>query len=166
MELKDVLQHLGKAAEFVEWRKGHAESYLAHAFVLLDEANKDAWHIGYFTPETDRMTTFIVSLRHIEVVPDQEILRSEQAILELNPADVTLGHEAALKKAEEYHHLHHPREIPLKKFFILQSLDGKAVYNITFFFQSMKTLNLKLSAADGHAVSHSFQTLMEFDRKA
>jgi hypothetical protein len=165
MELKDALHALTTGKEFKDWKKTHGESVLAHAFVLLDDANKDAWQIGYYTPSPESITTFVVSTKFVEVIPDQEILRSEAKILELKPGEVTLAHEQALKLGTEFRVLHHPREIPLKTFFIIQQTPEGAIYNLTFFFQSMKTLNLKLRASDGKALSHSIQTLMEFDRK-
>lgn len=164
MEVNDVLKELHAGKEYKAWKKEHAESYLAHAFMLLDDANKDTWQIGYYNPD-NTMTTFVVTPKIIEVIPDQEILRSENVILELQPKEVTLAYEAALKLATEFRVLQHPREVPLKTFFIIQQLESGAVYNITFFFQSMRTLNLKLAAADGKVLHHSLQTLMEFDKK-
>ena len=161
MELNDVLAHLHKSKEFTSWK---GKGVLAHAFKLLDEANEDTWQLGFYDKDAEKITTFVVSARFVEVIPDQEILRSEHAIFELNPAHVTVTSEAALKSATEFHHLHHPRELMLKKFFIVQQTEAGPVYNITFFFQSMKTLNLKIDAVSGKVVSHSFQSLMEMDK--
>ncbi|HSU73201.1 MAG TPA: hypothetical protein VLJ21_05120 [Candidatus Binatia bacterium] len=163
MEFNAIIKDLHASKEFKAWKKEHSESYLAHAFMLLDDANKDTWQVGFYNSD-NTITTFVVS-RIVEVIPNQEILRSDHEILELKPQEVTLAYEAALKQATEFRILHHPREVPLKTFFIIQQLPSGAVYNITFFFQSMKTLNVKLAAGDGKIVSHSFQTLMEFDRK-
>jgi hypothetical protein len=164
MEINDVLKDLHASKEFKDWKKGHAKSYLTHGFMLLDDANKDTWQLGYYNPE-NTITTFVVSPKIIEVIPDQEILRSDHEILELQPKDVTLEYEKALKLATEFRVLQHPREVPLKTFFIIQQLPQGAVFNITFFFQSMKTLNVKLAGSDGKVVSNSFQTLMEFDKR-
>ncbi|MBI4151094.1 PepSY domain-containing protein [Candidatus Woesearchaeota archaeon] len=163
MEFKDALMHLEKSKEFVSWRKEH-KGFLAHAFKLLDDANADTWQLGYYDGST--ITTFVVSARFIEVIPDQEILRSEHAIEELDVTHVKISSEDALKTAREFHQLHHPREMTLKQFFIIQKLPSGVVYNVTFFFQSMKTLNVKIDAASGKVVQHSFQSLMEMDGKS
>lgn len=163
MEFKDILHSLEKSKEFVAWRKNHDESFLAHGFLLLDEANKDDWQIGYYNPD-GTMTTFVASEKHVEVIPDQEVLRSDTDILPLQPKEVVFTVEDVLKKGREYHQLHHPREVVLKQFFILQESPTGAIYNLTFFFQSMKTLNMKFSATTGELVSHSLQSLMEFDK--
>lgn len=163
MEFKDVLHQLEQSKEFVAWRKDHEQSFLAHGFLLLDEANKDSWQIGYYNHD-GTMTTFVASENHVEVIPDQEVLRSDHDILPLQEKEVVFGVEDVLKKGREYHHLHHPREVVLKQFFILQEAPTGALYNLTFFFQSMKTLNMKFSATTGELLSHSFQSLMEFDK--
>ncbi len=162
MEFHDALKHLEKSKEFVDWRKEH-KGFLAHAFKLLDEANADTWQLGYYDGST--ITTFVVSARFIEVIANQEILKSEHAIEELDVSNVKVSSEAALKTAREYHILHYAREMTLKQFFIIQKLPIGVVYNITFFFQSMKTLNLKIDAHSGKIVQESFQSLMELDKK-
>ena len=161
MELKDALGHLHKSKEFKEWK---GKGVLAHAFKLLDEANEDSWQLGFYDKDAEKITTFVVSPRFVEVIPDQDILRSETDILELLPAQVTVTSEKALAKATEYHQLHYPREMVLKKFFILQQIESGPVYNITFFFQSMKTLNVKVDAGTCMVLSQSFQSLMEMDK--
>jgi len=162
MEFSAVLNELEASNEYKSWKQEHPKSYLAHAFMLMDDANKDTWQLGYYNSD-NTITTFMVSPKIIEVIPDQEILRSENEILELS-REISASYEQALKSAAEFRTLHHPREVPLKTFFILQQVPSGPVYNITFFFQSMKTLNVKVSASDGKIVSNSFQALMEFDK--
>jgi hypothetical protein len=162
MELKNVLKELQASKEFKDWHKEHKDSILAHAFMLLDDANKDTWQLGFYNKD-NTITTFMISPKVIEVIPNQEILRSEQEILRLD-TEISVDYEVALKTASDVRVVEHPREIPLKTFFIIQQLESGPVYNITFFFQSMKTLNVKVSAKDGKVVSSSCQSLMEFDK--
>jgi hypothetical protein len=164
MELKEVLDLLHESEDFKKWKETDSASFLAHAFVLLDDVNKDTWQMGYFNPEKETITTFIVSEKHIERIDNQDVLRSQQAILELKVDQVKFNHDDALKKADEYHQQNHPREMALKKFFIIQQMDDHAIYNITYFFQSMKTLNMKINALDGEIIDSSIQALMEFDK--
>ena len=162
MELKNVLKELQSSKEFKDWHKEHKESILAHAFMLLDDANKDTWQLGFYNKD-NTITTFMISPKIIEVIPDQEILRSEQEILRLD-TEISIEYEAALKTASEFRVSQYKQEIPLKTFFIIQQIPEGPIYNITFFFQSMKTLNVKLSAKDGNVISNSFQSLMEVDK--
>ena len=162
MEIGEIIKRLQDSKEFTDWKKDN-KGHLAHALLMLDESN--AWQIGYYNPDSDTMTTFIVSDNLIETISNQEILRSEQEIKELQLDDVKIGHEEVLKKAMEYHHLHHPREVILKKFFVIQQFHDETIYNMTFFFQSLKTLNIKISAKTGEIVSHSYQSLIDLDKK-
>ena len=164
MEFPHVIKSLQQKKEFKEWHKDHAKSILAHGFLLLDEANKDDWQVGYYN-EDGTITTFVTSEHHVEIIPNQEVLRSDHDILALRPDHVVFPVAELLKKAREYHQLHYPRETVLKQFFIIQEAPTDAIYNLTFFFQSMKTLNLKFSAVTGELLSDSYQSLMEFDKK-
>ena len=47
----------------------------------------------------------------------------------------------------------------------MQKTDLGAIYNITFFTQSFKTINVKVSAITGKVIDHSSQDLMGFDKK-
>lgn len=164
MEFADIAKQLDTSKEFKVWRKENPKPFLAHAFKLLDEANQDTWQLGYYDAEKENITTFIVSALHVEVIPNQEILRSPNAIEPLEVKHIKIESEQILKQSREYHQLHHPRELVLKQFFIIQQINAETVYNVTFFFQSMKTLNLKFDAKDGKLLSNSFQTLMEMDK--
>jgi hypothetical protein len=163
MELKDVLSALSGSDAFKEWRAKHANAFLAHAFVMLDEANKGSWQIGYFDEAANTMTTFVVQGASIEVIPDQEVLKADQRIAELKPADVKLPVAEALAEAQKVRMQNYPKEIPAKQFFIIQSLaEHGAVFNMTFFTMGFKTINIKLSASDGKVLHHSMQELAAF----
>jgi hypothetical protein len=163
MELKEVLASVEKSSEFKTWRDSHKKAYLAHAFVMLDEANKDIWQIGYFDSENNLMSTFVVSSGKIEIIPDQEVLKSEHKIEELEPEKVKLSVKEALDVAEKYRKEHYSKEIVAKTFFIIQVVDNHGqVFNVTFFTAAFKTINIKLSTIDGKVLHHSCETLAAF----
>jgi hypothetical protein len=163
MELKEILAQLEKNNAFKEWRAGHAQAFLAHAFVILDEANKDAWQVGYFDEASSTMTTFVLKSDAVQLIPDQEVMKAEQRILPLKPEEVTLPTADALGIAQRDKVAHYPRETPAKTFFIIQNLAAHGtVYNITFFTTSFKTINLKLDAKTGKVVHRSIQELAAF----
>jgi len=160
MELKQALQKLGKSAEFKKWKKTHAEAFLAHAFVMLDDANKDNVQFGFFDSKSDRMTPFMVEPKKVSALPESEVFKSEQSITPLVMEHVQLTDEKALEIADEFRKKNYPAELPIKTFFIVQHLDLGCVFNITFFTKSLKTLNLKISVVDGKIVKHSFESLI------
>jgi hypothetical protein len=163
MELKDILAVLEQSSAYQAWRAGHAQAFLAHAFVMLDEPNKNIWQIGYFDEAANSMTTFVVSGRTIGVIPDQEVLKAKQRILPLDPRDVLLPVAEALALAQKAKLQHYPQEQAVKTFFIIQNLEEHGpVFNITVFTAAFKTINIKLSTKNGGVLHHSMQALAAF----
>jgi hypothetical protein len=160
MELKQALQKLEKSAQFKKWKKTHAEAFLAHAFVMLDEANKDIVQFGFFDSKSDMMTPFMVEPKKISALPESEVFKSNQAITPLVMEHVQLTDEKALEIANEFRNKNYSAELPIKTFFIVQHLDIGCVFNITFFTKSLKTLNLKISVVDGKILKHSLESLI------
>ena len=163
MDLKDILAKLEQSSAFKDWRASHPDAYLAHAFVMLDDANKNTWQIGYFDEAKNSMSTFVVQGDDVQVIPDQEVVKADQRILPLKPEDVTLPVAEALAIAQKTKMEHYAREMPAKTFFIIQHLaEHGSVFNITFFTASFKTINIRLSTKDGAVVHHSMQALAAF----
>jgi hypothetical protein len=162
MELTQVLSRLEKSKEYFDWHKNHAKAFLAHAFVMLDEPNKDAWQLGYYDEQKNLMTTFIIN-KEVEAIPDQEIMQTGQKILELKTEQVKTPITEALALAEKTRMQNYPQEQAAKSFFIIQnSEEYGATYNITFFTATFKTINIKISAVDGKILHHSIQALVQF----
>ena len=163
MELKQVLELIGKSKEFSEWRKSHEKAYLAHAFVMMDEANKDTWQVGYYDAEKSLMSTFVVTGEKIGIIPDQEVFKAHQKILELKPEEVKLSVKEAMETAEKTKAEKFKNELPAKTFFIIQDLEEHGpVFNITYFTHSFKTINIKLSTKDGKVFHATCQSLAAF----
>lgn len=158
MELHEALGKLTASLQFKDWHAKNPECYLAHGFVMLDEANKDQWQIGFYDPKTTMIKTFIVGT-DIEQMQEQEILKTGE-VNKLKISDVKINSDEAMEKAEECFKKH--KQIPLKKFFIIQNLDGKTVYNVTYFTQSFNTVNIKIDASTGEVVGETEQKLATF----
>ena len=65
MQVKDKLKFLQDSKEFGEWKKKNKESYLAHVFRMLDEANINIWQFGYYNKD-DTITTFILEYEEVK----------------------------------------------------------------------------------------------------
>ncbi len=162
MEFENIIHKLESMKEFKEWKDKHKHYYLAHAFVMLDEPNKDIWQIGYYNKESNKIATIILEGEKVAFVPEQEILQASQQITELKPADVKLTVDKALEAAKACIKEHYPRELLLKSFFIIQHLPEGTVFNITFLTQSFGTINIKISTVDGTIFKHSMERLANF----
>lgn len=163
MEFKEVVLFVENSSEFKEWRKSNSD-FLAHAFVLLDEANKGIWQIGYFNEKEKKATTFIFENGVISLVPPQEILESGEKILPLEVNEVKITADEAVRIANEFRKINYPREMIAKTFFIIQKTDLGAMYNISFFSASFNVVNVKISAIDGKVLKHDVKALAGFDK--
>jgi len=161
MDFHEVLAKLTNHTIFKDWNKGHKESFLAHGFMMLDEENKDIWQIGFYNPESSKMTTFIVG-KTIEHTAEQEVLESGAPIEKLPVEEVKVLPEKALALAKDLLKKEFAKEIPIKEFFIIQHIDKQTMFNITYFTQSFKTVNIKIDARSGEVVSKNIQALMDF----
>ena len=162
MEFHEVLKQVQRTEEFQTWKKDHENYFLAHAFVLLDEPNKDIWQIGFYNSEKEKMATFIYDKGSISIVPDQEVLKTGDSIKPLLQEDVKLTVAEALEKAKEVMEEHYKGKQVMKTFFIIQHIEDRSVFNITHLTQGFETINIKVSTIDGKIVKHSVSRLAEF----
>ncbi len=162
MDLHATLARLTRHPLFKEWHAKNADYFLAHAFVLLDEPNKDVWQIGFYNKQNERMVTFIVEQEAIQHTEEQEVLKGAAEIQELKPEDVKFSVDDALQTAQTCMKEHYKGEMPSKQFFIIQHAEGHALFNITFVTHSFKTINIKIDSMTGKILKHNIQSLAEF----
>ena len=162
MDLHETLARLTRHPLFKEWHSKHADYFLAHAFMMLDEPNKGIWQIGFYNSEKERMITFIVSEDKIQHTEEQEVLKSEGGIQPLKPEEVKRAVEETLKTAQKCMEENYKGENTIKQFFIVQNAEGHTMFNITFFTQSLKTINIKIDATTGKILKHNKQSLADF----
>ena len=162
MEFKKLIEEIESTKEFKDWKEKHPDFYLVHAFVMKDQSNQEVWQIGYYDKKTNKMEIIVKQGDKIEFAPAQEILKASQEILPLDPDEVKIDPEEALEAAKECIKENYPKEPVLKHFFIIQHLEGATVYNITYVTQTFKTINIKVSVADGKIIKHSCEKLADF----
>jgi len=162
MDFHKTLERLHASKEYKSWKEKHSGFYLAHAFVMQDEANKGILQIGYFNAKKDRMATFIVSPDTISVTQEQEVMKAEQCISELDVEKIKLTVEEAISAAKKCIDENYAREMILKSFFIIQEIAGIPMFNITYLTQGFKTINIKINATDGTIVKHSSGVIAQF----
>lgn len=164
MNFQDLIQDLENTQEFKDFINTHSNSYLAHIFVMLDDANKDTPQVGYYDPDKDLVTTFIIEPTQVKVAPDQEIAKKPGQTVE--PLDISqvssnvleIMTEADKTKKEFY------KSLPvIKTFFIIQNLQGQ-IYNVTYFTQQLNTINVKLNM-DLSLKEHSVQQIGDFTKE-
>lgn len=163
MEPIATINKLKESDVYQEWRKGHKESYLVHAFTMAEgkqDKQKREWQVGFYIKEHDKIATFFVG-NEIKISPESEIFKEDKTIVrELDINNVRVDADKAVDEALEYQKSVYPNEKPTRTIVILQNLD-KVVYNITFITVVFNTLNIRVSAEDGKIVSHKLNSLMD-----
>lgn len=164
MNAVEVLKKLEAAKEYLAWKKEHPKCVLAHLFVMFDEVNKDEVQIGFYDADAKRITTFTLSQlpsqNTVAVIPEQEILESEEGIAEFAPSEAKIDFESAIKISNNCKEKNYPKEMLLKLFFILQQREGKLIYNVTYFTRTFNTINVRIDALTGEILKHTKDSLM------
>jgi len=162
MEIIDLINRLEKSKEFKDWKEKNKESFLAHVFKLLDDANKDDWQIGYYNKD-DTITTFIITPNEIKIAETENIFKKPEAkIKELEKNKIKIDITQALQTAEKIQTTEYKQETPFKIITILQKLDLGQIYNVTYVTQTFKVLNLKIDSGTGKVLKKSLKSIMEF----
>ena len=164
MDFQDLIKDLENTQEYKDFIDSHSNAYLAHIFVMLDDANKDTPQVGYYDPDLDRVTTFIIEPSKIMVAPDQEIAkRPGQTVEPLDISKVEKRVDEIMIEADKIQQEHYKSFPIIKKFFIIQDLEGQ-IYNVTYFTQQLNTINVKLNM-DLSLKDHSIQSLGDFTKE-
>ena len=163
LDVIEVLDAVEESAEFKTWNQEHSDYFLAHVFRSLDNLGEGEWQVGYYLPKTQKMTTFIPATpeKKIDVARDLDVLKP-QGLLPLDKATIHIDSTTALTAAAKKRAETYGTEPILKTFFLMQNSDNGTIYNITYFTQSFKTINLHISASDASVLEHSKNNLAAF----
>ena len=153
MIINDLLDKLHASDAFKKWKKEHEGYFLAHFFKMLDKENEESWQIGYCNPDGFAIMTFLVAGDDISTMEESKPFKKPDAIIqELNMEAVHIDWEEAMATAVAKQKKDYPKELPMKVFFILQNIDKEIVYNITFFTQTFKALNIRVHSESGEII--------------
>ena len=160
--IKKIIEELEKSKIFADFRGKNNEAYLAHAFFLLDEINKDVVQVGYFNKASDKITTFVFEKGRISRNPEAEVFKEQKTVIKrLEISKVKIELKEAIAIADELRGKKYPQEIATKKMVILQHLPIGQVWNVTYLLANFKTLNIKIDSANGSVLEESLSSLIE-----
>ena len=162
-EFKEALKILEKSKEFKEWKKKNPEAYLSYAFFVVEDVDS-GWKIGYYHKKHDKVTSFNVRDK-ITIEPEQEVLQKEKkAVEKIDLGKVKHDLSDAVTIAINTQKEEYATEDPKKIIAILQTLNKKQVWNITFLTQTYNTLNFKIKSENGRVVEKKLSSLFQFDK--
>ncbi|MFW6231272.1 MAG: hypothetical protein ACOC32_04605 [Nanoarchaeota archaeon] len=164
MDAIDLVRHVEQDEQYNTWRKEHPDPFLAHVFLMYDGDKLMDQQVGYFNPNTSKMTSFLVSGEKITLVPEADVFQKPgSGLLPLDIGSVTASFDSVREKAEEL--LHETYETTAsKKIFILQHLQEGQVWNITFLTATFTTINIRIEANTGDILKNEEINLIDFGK--
>ncbi|MBI2564361.1 hypothetical protein HYV79_00020 [Candidatus Woesearchaeota archaeon] len=159
MTLHSALEKVLSSEMFRSWISLHSKAFLAHAFLM----SENAWQFGWYNPDNNKITTFIVE-KDISKIENQEIFSTGEPVKPLPVDKVKVTETIAIQKAKEVLEKNYNNEQVLKIFLLLQLLGELPIYTITFFTKSLNAITVKISAIDGKTASHTKSSFTDFSR--
>ncbi len=155
--LQQLIKKVTNHNLYITFTDKHPQAVLAHVFI-----QDNTFQVGCYDANKQKMTTFVVQDDRIDRIDDQEVLLKDGTILPLDIEQCTIIPAAAKKIFSDTAKKEFPKEIQKNFFMILQQTPEEPIYNMTALTISFKTLNVKISAADGTIKKFSCESLISF----
>lgn len=144
---KEFQKRIESSKEFKQFKEKNSDAILANAFTMLKD-----WQLDYYVPNKDTITSFTIENKKI-IQKESEIFRKEkQEILQLNLDNIKISLEKAIEKTNIKN--------TQNTIVVLQVIDKKEIWNITYFTTTFKTINVKIDANSGEIISKDESSLL------
>jgi len=145
-KIKEAIKKIEETEEFKKYKEENPDLFLADTFIILNE--NEGWQIDYYSEDKDKITSFTQKNESVQI-KESELFRKEKTeMIPLNLEKIKFSLEQALKVVETQ-----TKEKPSKLIVVLQVLNDKEVWNITYLTTSFKTINFKINAINGEIIS-------------
>ena len=163
MTFNENISRLKESKIFLEWQKEHVDAYLTHCFFMKDKMVEPEWQIGYYNPGTDLISTFVIGEKII-MNPDSEALKKEGMVDKLDISKVKKDYVDAFELANKVQVEEFKTHTPMKKIFILQNIEGKQIWNVTYVTNTFNTLNIKIDSETGEINSKKLLSIFKVEK--
>lgn len=166
MIVQELIASLGNEESYQRWKQQHPHSYCSHLFCQLcaDGRLKGTWEIGFFDPDQNKITVFAQQERGFEIKPPDEVFRKEQGQIEaLHINEHIIPVTEAVDIGREILCTHFSHEPLGDGFVVLQKLQHKPLWNITFVTKTLRFLNVKVHAEEGTVDSYDLVKVIQRD---
>ncbi len=165
MKIAGVIEELEESEKFREWKQKNRDSFLADAFLVVDPKKEHAWQLGYYTKGDSKVTVFKVE-DSVHVSEPEEVFKEEKdKILEIKKEDVEIELDEALKISGNLIMEKYPNDNPLKTIVILQNIENKVLWNMTYLTSGYNAINIRIDAKSGEILEHKALPVFEFRKK-
>jgi hypothetical protein len=151
---QEVFKILNKDQLFQDWKKNHPDAILSHFFCPLSSELKvkENWDLGFYDKE--KMTVFSVIEKGFSIKPEDDVFKKPQTEVESLDVDkIKISIDDAVAKFKEIAKEKFSSEVLGDGFLIVQTLNGKALWNFTFISKTLKFANVKIDVSSGEVIS-------------
>ncbi|MEM4259791.1 MAG: hypothetical protein QXG00_00985 [Candidatus Woesearchaeota archaeon] len=167
MEALEAIKKLESYPSFKEFKKINKDSYLTHAFAMIEDASSndpiDNWQIGFYDDKKDKITIFDVG-KKITQSPESEVFKNKKTIKKLDISNVIINLNMAFEIVDKLLKEKHPFEFVSKKIIILQNFEEENVWNITYITMKFNIFNVRIDVSNGKVVHSSFESLLSWQK--
>tara|TARA_Y100000310_G_scaffold344775_1_gene459430 strand:- start:13291 stop:13785 length:495 start_codon:yes stop_codon:yes gene_type:complete len=158
-ELKNSIKKIEESKEFKSYKSKFPDSYLTAGFMIYDKLDNAKWQIDFYNPNDKRVTPFELD-NGIKIYDSGEVLSKSKQISKLRLTKVKINFEELMKICNKIKKKH--GETENKTIVILQVLNDKEVWNLTYLTNSFNILNIKVDANKGDVIETKRESLMGF----
>lgn len=144
MKIKDAIHRAKKTKGIKDIIK--RGGFFCSGFVTLNsEENIEKWNISFYDPETDMITSVLVSKNNVEMgVTDKPL---HKIVYDPDESNINVGSEEALKKAKKEFEKYGK---PLAKILISFQKKEKEFWNISFITKIGSIINVRVNSQTGN----------------
>lgn len=161
-ELKNEKLRLEKTDEFSDFKKENPQSYFYAAFSMYENIEDARWQFDYYDHDTGKVTSFELG-DEIKLNTESKLFQKEKEDpKELNLDEIKIDLQEAFSIINNIKNDKYKNEHENKFIIVLQNINDKQVWNITYLTSEMHIINFKIDSTDGEIIEEKFDSLLRF----
>ncbi len=167
MFLKNALELLKESDIYREWSKEHRHCEVSYAFTTVTATEYADWQIGYYNPNDESISTFIVTSGNITKEHSDQIFKDPDGKVHfLDFKKVNLSEERVFEIVDEELKKKYKHEQVTKTILLLQTIDEfGTIWNVTVISTLFNAINIKIDAHDGTIKHSAISNLLTYGKK-
>lgn len=152
MILKEFLKFIEDSQEFKQFKETNPDAILADVFTT----EKEDWQLDYYSQKKDKITSFTFENEKISSKESELFRKEKKEIIPLNLNNIKIPLKKAIEKINN-----EVKETPSNVIVVLQVIDEKETWNITYLTTSFRTINFKIDAISGEIISRDETSIIK-----
>ena len=164
-KVKEEKLKLEKTKEFLKFKRVYPKSYFYSAFSMYENMEDMAWQMNYYDPETEKITTFELN-DGIKITINSKLFQKvKEKPKELDLDKVKINLKDAISIINKLRDDKYKDEHENKVIAILQNIENKQVWNITYITSELRLLNVRIDSNNGNIIHEKFESITRLKAK-